>query len=330
MSKSKDKIEYSKVISIVVFLFLIFSITIVSLLVPVKAFSENENRYLATKPKFTWSSLIEGKYTTEYEEYIIDQFVLRDKWISLKTLTERMLLKQDINSVYFGKDEYLIEKHPNNKVDKAVKDRNYKRLIEFVDKYNKILLDGHVKVMLVPTASNILKDKLPMYHGGSGRYRLGKLFTAKNVDGIILVSSMYENTATILKIIRDKYKNDIKMLLNSFLEVDKSTNYEEDFNIESIELDLEQIERGSILEEDLANIQKLKEAPTDIEYVHNLQVLDICNIEEEDNLYNLQAKIIWYMYDYEEKEVEVEVTYNIEIIKKNDTYYLSAIRPMEK
>ena len=123
---------------------------------------------------------------------------------------------------------------------------------------------------------------------------------------------------------------EVEDLLLKRLETINKALYEEDFNIESIKLDLEQIERGLILEEDLANIQKLKESPTDIEYVHNLQVLDVCNIEEEDNFYNLQVKIIWYMYDYEEKEVEVEVTYNIEIIKKNDRYYLSAIRPMEK
>ncbi len=165
-NKIKDRKEFSQKIHIFVFLFLIFSITIVGLLVPVKAFSENENRYLATKPEFTWDSLIAGKYTAHYEDYIIDQFVLRDKWISLKTLSERLLLKQDINSVYFGKDGYLIEKHPVDKVDTEVEERNYNRLIEFVNKYKDVLGEDKVKVMLVPTASSILKDKLPMFATG--------------------------------------------------------------------------------------------------------------------------------------------------------------------
>lgn len=164
--ENKSRNELGKSILIFVFLFLIFGLTIIGLFVPAKAFSENENRYLATKPKFTWKSLVAGKYTTQYEEYITDQFVFRDRWISLKTLSERALLKQDINSVYFGKDGYLIEKHPTEKVDLEVEDRNYKRLIEFVNQYKEVLGKGKVKVMLIPTASSILKDKLPKFATG--------------------------------------------------------------------------------------------------------------------------------------------------------------------
>ncbi len=74
----------------------------------------------------------------------------------------------------------------------------------------------------------ILEDKLPIYQGGAGRFRLGKLLTANNVDGVILVSSMYENTATILKIIRDKYKNDIKIpVLDLYFDSNMNKNNDE-------------------------------------------------------------------------------------------------------
>jgi hypothetical protein len=44
--------------------------------------------------------------------------------------------------------------------------------------------------------------KLRFYAGGAGRYRLAKLFAAKTkVAGVVNVSSLYENTANILKII---------------------------------------------------------------------------------------------------------------------------------
>jgi hypothetical protein len=164
--ENKDRKELGQSIQIFVFLILVFGITLLGLFVPVKAFSENENRYLATKPQFNWKSLISGKYTTQYEDYITDQFIYRDKWISLKTLSERALLKQDINSVYFGKDGYLVEKHPMKKVEPEVEDRNYQRLIEFVKQYKGVLGEDNVKVMLVPTASSILKDKLPKFATG--------------------------------------------------------------------------------------------------------------------------------------------------------------------
>ncbi|UOW69561.1 acyl-CoA dehydratase activase [Paraclostridium bifermentans] len=73
-----------------------------------------------------------------------------------------------------------------------------------------------------------LEDKLPLYQGGAGRYRLGKLLTANNVDGVILVSSMYENTATILKIIRDKYKKEIKVpILDLYFDSNMNKNNNE-------------------------------------------------------------------------------------------------------
>ncbi len=45
----------------------------------------------------------------EIEKYLADQFPLRDGWITVKTLTERLSEKAQISGVYFGKDGYLID-----------------------------------------------------------------------------------------------------------------------------------------------------------------------------------------------------------------------------
>lgn len=53
--------------------------------------------------------------------------------------------------------------------------------------------------------------RLPLYAGGAGRYRLAKLFRCpEHVHGILVVNSMYENTATIQKIVRGKDKDALK------------------------------------------------------------------------------------------------------------------------
>ena len=74
-----------------------------------RSFSETENKMLAARPEWSWESLIEGAYTQEYEAYLTEQFVGRDKWITMKTYLDLALQKQEINGVYLGEGGCLIE-----------------------------------------------------------------------------------------------------------------------------------------------------------------------------------------------------------------------------
>ena len=121
-----------------------------------RVFSETENRVLASRPEFSKEALLEGEYTEEYEEYVTDQFVGRNKWIGMKTRMDILLQKKDINGVYLGKDGYLIEKHePEDYTDQMVTAK--------LASLNKLVKKWDADVMLVPTADNILTDKLPRY-----------------------------------------------------------------------------------------------------------------------------------------------------------------------
>ena len=56
----------------------------------------------------------------------------------------------------------------------------------------------------------IADEKLGLFNGAYGRYRIAKIFrTNGKVDGIITMASMYENTDIILGIIREKYQNEL-------------------------------------------------------------------------------------------------------------------------
>jgi len=157
--------KYSKSV-IVLFLLLVFGFTAVSMVWPDRTFSENENRVLASAPEFSVENLFEGKFMSDYEKYITDQFFLRDEWIQLKTLTEMALNKQDINGVYMGKDGYLIERHEDSEIDFEMLAKSKDYLVQFVERYTKRLGADKVKVMLVPTASEVLLDKLPPFAEG--------------------------------------------------------------------------------------------------------------------------------------------------------------------
>lgn len=146
-----------------VFLGLLFGLTLLNLLTPAKAFSENENDYLAQLPEWEWGEVFSGRYGEKFEEYVSDQFVGREGWITAKVLAQRAMGRRDDNGVYFGSDGYLIEQHPQSEIRPEQLQRNTGRLCQFVEAAAASLGEERVSVMLVPTAGNILSDRLPPF-----------------------------------------------------------------------------------------------------------------------------------------------------------------------
>lgn len=161
------------VVMTLIFSLVVSTIAIVNAAMPKKDFSENENRVLAEFPAFTLENLFVGTpsvddsgaqtrriWTTDFETYISDHFMLRDQWVGLKSLVELWAQKKDSSGVYFAKDGYLIEQfwsYDNRKLQRNVE--SIKQFIEMVNEQFAI----EVKTMIVPTANDILKDKLPMF-----------------------------------------------------------------------------------------------------------------------------------------------------------------------
>ncbi|MEG0565038.1 MAG: DHHW family protein [Hungatella sp.] len=133
-----------------------------SAVIPKQSFSASENRYLQQKPEFTIEGLLDGSFGRTYETYLSDQFPARNAWIGMKVYAERLQGKKDVNGVYFGEDDYLIEKFDTEDIEGELADKNRERLETFVARARDALGEDHVRVMLVPTASQILTEKLPL------------------------------------------------------------------------------------------------------------------------------------------------------------------------
>ena len=95
--------KYSIFITVLFCLF-IFGFGIALVVSPGRDFSEQENRYLSQFKAPTLEALRTGEFMEDFEDYVTDQFPLRDGWIQLKALSERALGKQENNGVYFGAD----------------------------------------------------------------------------------------------------------------------------------------------------------------------------------------------------------------------------------
>lgn len=152
----KYKNVYKCVLGSFVFLYIVIIFTS-NIVTADRNFSDSENRTLQQKPKFSLDRLIEGKYTSNYEKYISDQFVGRDFWIGVKSTTEKLLGKTENNDVYLGKDGYLFQKFkkPN------IKDLENK--LNTINKFASNNKDAHIYFMLAPNSTKILEDKLPSY-----------------------------------------------------------------------------------------------------------------------------------------------------------------------
>lgn len=118
-----------------------------------RAFSEQENRYLASFPEFSWEALEKGDYTAELESYLADHFPFRDFFMGVKTAFQLAIGSKEINGVYIAEDGYLIEKYQ--------KPENTEKVIRAFKGLRASVPDAEIYLMLVPTASQIYKDKLP-------------------------------------------------------------------------------------------------------------------------------------------------------------------------
>lgn len=151
--------DRSKWISVAVFAALLASLCGVNLFTPDRTFSETENRVLADAPKLSAKTLLSGEFTGAIDEYVSDQFFLRDRWISLLNGTKRALGDRELNGVYLGRDGYYLQN--TDLSDRATFDANLAAVRGCFDRLSARFDANRLSFLLVPTAASVLRDRLP-------------------------------------------------------------------------------------------------------------------------------------------------------------------------
>ena len=154
MKKDRQRKVQEQLVGII-FILILFLFLIINIIVPNKEKSVQENRMLATKPKFRLSSLISGDYDEKFEAYMDDQFVGRDMWRKLKVTVDRICGSRLENGVYIGTNGQLLEQI--EVADENHLAANIKAIKSFSESQSKI----PVRMMLVPDAANVLNHSLP-------------------------------------------------------------------------------------------------------------------------------------------------------------------------
>lgn len=149
--------KYSAFISILFCIF-IFGFGILQFVLPDREFSQQENRFLAQFKAPTGETLKSGQFMEDFEDYIIDQFPLRDWWINLKAQGEKLLGKQENNKVYFGTDGDSLFAQYTRPTDEELAKR-----IDYVNRLagNMSMLNVPTYFALIPDKSFVWADRLP-------------------------------------------------------------------------------------------------------------------------------------------------------------------------
>jgi len=149
MAKKSDKLL------ILTFVLFLGGMMLLNILTPDRVFSLRENRYLAKRPELSLANLISGRFTRQFEEYVTDEFALRDQWVLLKADLEMLLLRRENNGIFFASGGYLLE---NFQPGPAL-ERNIQQLNRFAHTYPDI----KTHVLLAPNSVALYPHRLPPF-----------------------------------------------------------------------------------------------------------------------------------------------------------------------
>ncbi len=127
-------------------------------LTPDKDFSPVENRTLAQAPAPTVKSILSGDFMADFEAYVTDQFVLRDRWIALKAGAEYASGKRENNGVYICDQHTLIPRFDAPSDERSI--QRCEKNFGYVDAFAS-LTDVPVYFSLIPGKVSVWSHLLP-------------------------------------------------------------------------------------------------------------------------------------------------------------------------
>lgn len=142
-------------ISGIIFAAFIFVTGAIGLIHEDSRFSESENRVLAKLPRLDADNILSGRFSRKFEKYSADQMPYRTLWVEMKSRTDLLLGRREVNGVLRGNEGFLFEKP--SAPDKASMDEKISAINSFTEKYRNI----QSFFILVPNASDILSSYLP-------------------------------------------------------------------------------------------------------------------------------------------------------------------------
>ncbi len=154
----KNKVfNYIKNIPVFISVAVLIVFAILFLELPLREFSENENRVLAICPEPSLESILDGSFRDSFETFISDQFPMRDELLAFSVLASRTIGKQKINDVIYAKED----NGQTRLIDDYKEPINEDKFVEAVGRLYDGVVSANITVMIVPTAYQIYENEMP-------------------------------------------------------------------------------------------------------------------------------------------------------------------------
>ncbi len=168
------------IVTVALFLAVLFLVPLYWLLFPRRTFSETERRYLAEPPGLTAAAFRDWTFDDAVETYLADQLPARDALVGFNAYTVLLSGRQVSEDVWMDREGHLVEAPMD-----AAPDQIRKRLNRIAALGEKTGLP--VYVMAVPSAGYVRRDRLPRALGRL--YRDGDfLQIISDAPGVVPVS----------------------------------------------------------------------------------------------------------------------------------------------
>lgn len=101
----KDKIK--NIVVTVTFAVLMFSLSVWCIAKQPDDYSDAERRVLTKFPEITWDSILSADFMTDFEDFTLDQFPVRDFFRSIKAVSEKYIFARKDNNDIYSADGHL-------------------------------------------------------------------------------------------------------------------------------------------------------------------------------------------------------------------------------
>ena len=199
---------------------------IANLIIPDKKISSTERRYLQQFKNPTTKTLLNKNFMDNFDNYTVDQFLLRDQFLESKSFIETNFLRKKDNDGFFSYNNYVL------KMDYKLNEKSLQNMTNLMNKIisNNLTADNKVFTSVIPDKNYYLEDNKYL------KMDYNKVFNAfKNIEG-----ATYIDLTNELKM-EDYYYSDIHFdqskILNAANKVRKTLGFDEDVNYKTNKID---------------------------------------------------------------------------------------------